>query len=57
MEKFVIKKAKFIVKSVRIPQELYDKMDQLVQQQHISLNKLIVQCCEYALDHLEESPA
>lgn len=57
MEKFTIKKPEFVVKTIRLPRELFDRMNQLVRQQHISLNKLIVQCCEFALDHMEESPA
>ena len=51
---FEIKKAEHVNKTFRMPQELVRKMEILAQNKQISLNNLVVQCCEYALENLNE---
>ena len=50
---FKIEKPEYINKTFRLQLELVEKMQQLAQEKGISLNKLVVQCCEYALKNLE----
>lgn len=52
---FKIKKTEHINKTFRLPVELVEKMEKLAQNRGISLNNLVVQCCEYALDNIEHS--
>lgn len=49
---FKIKKGEFINKTFRMPLELVKKMEVIAQAHTISLNNLVVQCCEYALDNM-----
>ncbi len=46
---FEIKKNEHINKTFRLPLNLVKKMSALAQRHDISLNNLVVQCCEYAL--------
>ncbi len=52
---FKIKKTEHINKTFRLPVNLVEKMESLAQSRGVSLNNLIVQCCEYALDNLDHS--
>lgn len=49
---FHVKKPEMINKTIRMPQELVRQMEVLAQKKGVSLNNLIVQCCEYAMDNL-----
>ena len=49
---FEIKKIEYVNKTFRVPLELIEKLEALAQEKHISLNNLIVQCCEYALKNI-----
>ncbi len=51
---FKIEKPEMINKTFRMPLALVNRLQELAQNQGVSLNNLIVQCCEYALKHLEE---
>ena len=46
---FKIEKVETINKTFRIPVEL------VAQEQEVSMNSLVVQCCEYALNNLDIS--
>ena len=37
-----------------MPAELVAEMETLAQAKQVSLNQLVIQCCKYALDNLEE---
>ena len=50
---FKIQKSETINKTFRMPIDLVSKLQTVAQEQEISMNNLIVQCCEYALDHLD----
>jgi predicted HicB family RNase H-like nuclease len=39
-------------KTFRLPVELVEKLEQLATENNISLNQLIIQCLEYAMDNL-----
>ena len=50
---FIIKKPSSSNRTVRMPDELIEKLSSLASEQDISFNQLVVQCCEFALDQLE----
>ena len=52
---FQIKRVEYVNKTFRMPEELVEKLQILAQAKNVSLNNLVVQCCEYALENLAES--
>lgn len=50
---FSIKKSEMITKTFRLPADTLKRLEELAQKNNISLNNLIIQCCEYALENLE----
>ena len=42
-------------RTFRIPKSLLDKMSMVAQQENISLNSFVVQCCEYSMENLQQS--
>lgn len=49
---FEIKKNHSSNKTIRMPDELIEKLQVLADQNDISFNQLVVQCCEYALNNM-----
>ena len=52
---FKISKPEMVNKTFRMPAELIERLNAVAQAQKVSLNNLVRQCCEYALDNLSES--
>jgi len=52
---FSVKKPQYINKTFRMPVELVQKLESLAQEAQVSLNSLIVQCCNYALENIQSS--
>ena len=52
---FEVKKTEYVNKTFRLPVDLIEKMEKLAQEKEVSLNNLVVQCCNYALENLEEN--
>ena len=50
---FIIKKQKSSNRTIRMPDDLYERMSKIAFEEDISFNQLVVQCCEFALDHLK----
>lgn len=50
---FQVKKTEHINKTFRMPLDLVNKLEVLAQESGVSLNNLVVQCCEYSLDHID----
>ena len=42
------------VKTIRLPDELFQHLDELARDNGISMNALIMQCCNYALCSMEK---
>lgn len=42
-------------RTFRFPKSLMDKMSAIAQQENVSLNSFVVQCCEYAVDNFQQS--
>lgn len=51
---FKVKQDEYTNKTFRIPNELLKRLENLVDSKNISLNKLVIQCCEYALENLKD---
>jgi len=51
---FIIKKPTSSNRTVRMPDELIEKLTTIATKQEISFNQLVIQCCEFALNHLNE---
>lgn len=51
---FKIKKLQSSNKTIRMPDELIEKLQQLATSNDISFNQLVVQCCEFALENMIE---
>lgn len=52
---FEIKKVQSFNKTIRMPEDLIAKLENLANKNDISFNQLVVQCCEYALENLGEN--
>lgn len=51
---FKIEKTEMINKTFRLPLELVQELQTIAQNKEVSLNNLVIQCCEYALKNLEK---
>lgn len=51
---FKVKKGEFTNKTFRMPNDLIEQLQSVAQEQSVSLNQLVIQCCQYALDNLEK---
>lgn len=50
---FKVEKPEMINKTFRLPLKLVEELQTLAQNKGVSLNNLVVQCCEYALKNLD----
>ncbi len=51
---FHVSRTEYVNKTFRLPLELVERLEQVAQGEQVSMNQLVIQCCNYALDHLEE---
>ncbi len=51
---FRVEKEEMTNKTFRLPLELVERLYTVAQNKGVSLNSLVRQCCEYALDNLED---
>lgn len=49
---FVVKKPESSNKTIRMSNELIEKLERLAARKDVSFNQLVIQCCEYALNDL-----
>lgn len=42
-------------KSLRLPVDLIEKVQDLADKNEISFNKIVIQCIDYALEHMEDN--
>jgi predicted HicB family RNase H-like nuclease len=52
---FKIQKTEYVNKTFRITKELNDKLSRIAQQENISVNELVVQCCNFAISNMKSS--
>ncbi len=50
---FEVKKEEYANKTFRMPVSLIRKLEEVAQREKVSLNNLVVQCCEYSLDNMK----
>lgn len=50
---FKIEKPEYVNKTFRIDKRLVERLEQTAQQEDVSVNALVVQCCEYALNNMQ----
>lgn len=50
---FDVKKPEMVNKTFRLPIELIKRLEIVAQQKGVSMNNLVLQCCQYALDNLK----
>lgn len=54
-EMFKVSKPEMVNKTFRMPAELVERLNIVAQEQKVSLNNLVCQCCEYALSNMSET--
>lgn len=52
---FKIEKTEFVNKTFRMDKRLVERLARVAQEENISVNALVVQCCSYALDDREKN--
>ena len=52
---FEVNKPDMTNKTFRMPTELVEKLSKVAQSKKVSLNNLVIQCCEYALENLSDN--
>lgn len=51
---FKVEKEEMVNKTFRLPLSLVEKLYTVAQNKGVSLNSLVRQCCEYALNNLDK---
>ena len=51
---FKIEKTEYVNRTFRITKELADTLSQIAQSEEISVNELVVQCCNYAISNMNK---
>lgn len=52
---FIVQKQETTNKTLRMPDDLIEQLEEIATLEKISFNQLVVQCCEYAINHLPRS--
>lgn len=50
---FKIEKPEYVNRTFRITKELAEKLSEIAQSEGISVNELVVQCCNFAISNME----
>ena len=43
-----------VQKTIRFTEEVYQKLHEISVRENVSFNALVLQCCRYALDNMEQ---
>ena len=54
VDKFHIKKQEYSNRTLRFPVELLEELNVIATSKNISLNQLVVKCCEYAMKNFDD---
>ena len=49
---FKVEKPEYVNKTFRIDKKLLEKLEAIAQKENISVNALVVQCCEYTINDM-----
>jgi len=44
-----------VARTIRFTEEMFEELQQIAYKHDISFNLLVLQCCKYALENMEES--
>lgn len=50
---FSVKKNESSNKTIRMPNELIEQLEDVARKKDVSFSQLIIQCCQYALDNMK----
>ena len=50
---FTVKKNESSNKTIRMPNDLIERLERVSKDKDVSFSQLVIQCCEYALGHAE----
>lgn len=51
---FVVKKSESSNRTIRMPSDLIERLEKVAKEQDVSFSRLVNQCCEYALSHMND---
>lgn len=51
---FRVEKEEFVNRTFRLPKKLVERIDKVCDEKDMTSTKVIIQCIEYALAHLDE---
>lgn len=54
VDKFRIKKQEYSNRTLRFPVELLEELNAVSANKNISLNQLVIKCCEYAMKNIDD---
>lgn len=52
---FRIRKVESSNKTIRLPNNLIAQLEVIAAENDVSFNQVVTQCCQYAIEHLENS--
>lgn len=52
---FVVKKNESSNKTIRMPNDLIERLENIAKEKDVSFSQLVIQCCEYALNNMEST--
>ena len=52
---FKIEKTEYVNRTFRITKELAESLSKIAQRENISVNELVVQCCNFAISNMDTS--
>lgn len=41
-------------RTIRFTENLFEQLNKIAQENDVSFNLLVLQCCQYAIDHMEQ---
>ena len=47
--------SEYVTKTFRLPKEFVEQLEKTAFENNLSLNQLVIQCLQYAIDNLDES--
>ncbi len=47
--------SEYVTKTFRLPKEFVEQLEKIAFENNLSLNQLVIQCLQYAIDNLDES--
>jgi predicted DNA-binding protein len=54
-DRFTVKKKQSSNKTIRLPDDMIQKLQALADKNDISFNQVVAQCCEFALEHMKDT--